>query len=296
MISLNHVDPLRLSCLLLFTTLGILPARSARSEGSGTYGPPRQIAKLSNREISESSGLAQSRRRPGLFWTHNDSGDIARLFAFETNGKHLGACTLQGAEAIDWEDMASFERNGRSWLLLADVGDNGLRRNSYQLYLCEEPLHSDTAVQSRRIEFRYDRGSHNCEAVAVDAEHGVILLVTKVTGPVCQVFQLAIPEKPGEETMVAELIATISVPVAVAMDISPDGLRAIVLTYGDAFEYSRGPDEDWRLAFARIPRQIAMPARAKGESICYGRDGRSLYLTSEAKSTPLWEVPWVIRR
>ena len=31
-------------------------------------------------ELRESSGLGISRTRPGVFWTHNDSGDRPRLY------------------------------------------------------------------------------------------------------------------------------------------------------------------------------------------------------------------------
>ena len=77
------------------------------------------------------------------------------------------------------------------------------------------------------------------------------------------------------------------------MDISPDGLRAVVLTYGHAREYARRADESWSKAFARKERIIVMPRRKQGESICYGEDGKTLYLTSEGKSQPLWEVPLI---
>jgi hypothetical protein len=75
------------------------------------------------------------------------------------------------------------------------------------------------------------------------------------------------------------------------MDISPDGLRAVVLTYGDAYEYIRGTDKTWTEAFAHKGRVLSMPRRVTGESICYGADGMSLYLTSERTLQPLWEVP-----
>ena len=59
---------------------------------------------------------------------------------------------------------------------------------------------------------------------------------------------------------------------------------------GPAFEFTRKPGETWKDAFSRVPRTLAMPVRVQGEAICYGRDGRSLYLTSERRPTPLWEV------
>jgi hypothetical protein len=64
-----------------------------------------------------------------------------------------------------------------------------------------------------------------------------------------------------------------------------------VLTYGHAYEFTREGDDSWRDAFQGQPREILMPARRQGESICYGSDGRTLYLTSERLPVPLWEVP-----
>jgi hypothetical protein len=93
--------------------------------------------------------------------------------------------------------------------------------------------------------------------------------------------------------MTARAIAPLGIPDVTAMDISPDGARAIVLTYIDAYEYVRATDETWAEAFSREGRLVSMPPRIQGESICYGPDGKTLYLTSEGASQPLWEVPAV---
>ena len=89
----------------------------------------------------------------------------------------------------------------------------------------------------------------------------------------------------------ARKIATLKIPPATAMDVSPDGRRAVVLTYANAYEYARGEKEDWAAAFSRRPCEIVVPPRRQGESICYGVDGKTLYLTSEKLPTPLIEVP-----
>jgi hypothetical protein len=34
-----------------------------------------------------------------------------------------------------------------------------------------------------------------------------------------------------------------------------------------------------------------LPPRVQGESICYGFDGRTLYVSSEKRPTPLIEIP-----
>lgn len=262
------------------------------------YGPPRKMGVVENSQINESSGLARSIRNPGALWTHNDSGDVPRVFLIGRQGETLARFVIRGARAVDWEDMASFTRDDQSYLLLADTGDNDLRRRSYRLYVVEEPEvepGSNPRTSYLRtwitIPFTYEDGPHNCEAVAVDSRHRAIYLVSKEKVADCTVYELPWPQKKPSATLVAHATATLKITYVTAMDISPDAARAVVLTYSDAYEYPRRDDESWAEAFARAPRRIPMPPRDQGESICYGADGRTLYLTSEGVSQPLWEVP-----
>jgi hypothetical protein len=194
--------------------------------------------------------------------------------------------------------MASFSHEGRHFLLVGDVGDNRARRKDYTLYVVPEPeldagkrrvTLSVAPVQT--IHFRYEDGSHNCESVAIDPQTRTIYLVSKVYGTRCTVYALPWPERESPTLLVARAIATLDISTATAMDISPDGLRAIVLTYNDAFEFVRGSGETWKQGFSRTPRPIRMPERAQGESVCYGADGKTIYLTSEGNPSPLLEVP-----
>ena len=263
-----------------------------------TYGDPRQVATLANPQISESSGLACGRRNRGVFWTHNDSGDSARVFAFTLRGEHVATYTILGAHAGDWEDMASFEAQGNGYLLLGDVGDNERRRQKCTLYVVVEPPvgtpERPAAGQvrvGRQMDFTYEDGPHNCEAVAIDPTDGMIYLASKEDGGSCKVYALPWQQPESRTAVVAKAVAALAIPAATAMDISPDGLRAVILTYGHAYEYARRDGEKWFEAFARPPRVLRMPKRRQGETVCYGPDGKTLYLTSEFAPTPLFEVP-----
>jgi len=44
------------------------------------------VGKLSFKAIKESSGLVRSRKWSGIYWTHNDSGDQARIFPIRIDG------------------------------------------------------------------------------------------------------------------------------------------------------------------------------------------------------------------
>jgi hypothetical protein len=262
------------------------------------YAEGKRLCFLSNREINESSGLANGKRNVNVIWTHNDSGDSPRIFAFNLEGEDLGTFIVDGAQAIDWEDMASARIGLKDCLVIADVGDNRLERETYRILILEEPL-----VQSRQeavagtvdvlmtVEFTYEDGSHDCEAVAVDPHTATIYLVSKTHGAGTKVYELEISQGNASGAPVARKIATPSIPETTAMDISPDGLKAVLMTYTQAYEYARHPDESWTKAFNGEPRVIPMPRRLLGESVCYGPDGQTLYLTSEMIPTPLWEVP-----
>jgi len=262
------------------------------------YGPGRRIATLANRTVNESSGLACSRRVDGLFWTHNDSGGDASLYLLDTRGRDLGSCALRGVLAYDWEDMASFRVGQKRYLLVADTGNNGLAAAVHMLYLVEEPpVDAERGVAVKEvpvaqvIHFSYEDDYRNCEAVALDPTSRTFLLATKERPSGCYVYALRWPENNPKKAFTAQRIATLKVPGATGLDVSPDGLRAVVLTYGNAYEYRREAKETWAEGFSRPPRAIVLPKRVQGESICYGPDGKTLYLTSEQLPTPLLEVP-----
>ena len=271
--------------------------RTVNPPGRISYAPGRKLSVLANKAVDESSGLACSRTNPGLFWTHNDSGDDAQIYLFDSQGRDLGSTRLLDVFAFDWEDIFSFTENGKSYLVICDVGNNGRAAGVQPIYLIEEPaidrargVTQDTASVVQEIHISYEDDHRDCEAVAVDPTTKTILFATKEKKIGSLVYALKWPEPNPKRAFAARRIAKLDIPPATAMDISPDGLRAVVLTYRDAYEYLREPSEDWSNGFSRPPRVIVTPERIQGESICYGPDGKTLYLTSEKLPTPLFEI------
>src|SRR5262245_40761495 len=109
----------------IFVAQGSAPIASVEP-GSSDYGSPVHLADLQCREITESSGIAASRRNPNLLWTHNDSGDRPLIYAFDRRGRHRGVWQVLGAKAEDWEDMAigPGPNRGMAYVYLGDIGDN----------------------------------------------------------------------------------------------------------------------------------------------------------------------------
>lgn len=263
-------------------------------------GPGTLVTELRSKTVNESSGLVLA-STPDHYWTHNDSGGAAELYAFDATGALTATWVLAGLQAVDWEELAAFERDGKRWLLVADTGDNKRVRDRVTLHLVEEPPtdRSGTAPVARTLAFRYPDGPHDCEAVTVDAAQGTIALITKERGDGIRVYTLPL-DPPGKNVLTATQVATLDLAPAgdlsgrrvVAMDTSPDGTRVGLLTYTRAWIYAREPGEDWAATFGRAPsHQLELPILQQGEALAFDRDGTRLLLTSEGVPMPLVALP-----
>jgi hypothetical protein len=274
-----------------FALVVIAPGIAAdESNEAIAYGSATKLADLQNNEIVESSGLAISRIDANRFWTHNDSGDTARLFAFDRQGRHLGTSGIVGAGAEDWEDMASAVIDGKPMLIVGDIGGNGKKRKKYTVYIVPEPEPKKDTKVWRQLDFHFDRPI-DCEALAFDPSSQMLIFIEKNIGLASAVYSLPIGQTQAIQS--ARRIGTISTfpPPATAADISADGRRLIVTTYVNNYLYQRENNESWadRLRRPGVQLDAAVP-RAQGEAACFGSDNVTLYFTSEKRPTPFFQL------
>jgi hypothetical protein len=273
---------------------------------------------LENLSVDELSGLACSRRRDDLLWGVNDSGGDAVLFAIGTDGKDRGSVQVKGAINFDWESLDSLVLDGVPYLMISDAGDNLALRPAITFYFVPEPVlqgarfptHTEVAP-AFVLRARLEGGPEDVEAVAFDPRSRRILLLSKrAVPPVLYAIDF---EPQHEEAMALDhlLLARRMTPVRgipqptpldlaidpengagsarpTAMDVSADGLRAVVFTYKEAYLFERTPGESWAHAFAQLPRRIRTPTVKAMEAGAFARDGRSLYMSSEYLPTPLF--------
>lgn len=279
--------------VLLWTISPWVRAEESVEARVSRFAASQLVANLAIPALHESSGLAASHVRSDMLWSHNDSGDSARLFAFDVNGYLIDTVQVRNANAEDWEDMASYEQDGKPYLLIGDTGDNQRRRPNCTLYrIPEQPVHGGVLEADRVVKFRFETGSADCEAIAFDPHRNEVLLIDKGWDLACRVFVLPWPaETPApRELPVARHIATLKIAGITGMDVDGDGHHAIVTTYGSAYEFVRKSSEDWKSAFRRQGCKVLLPARKQGESICYAADGQSIFLTSEFAPSPLFQL------
>lgn len=275
-------------------------ARAAEKAFTG----PETVGRLEAPPRRETSGIAASRRSPGVWWVHDDSGGAAALHAVDDTGKKVGALRFADLRNRDWEDLAAFAREGKAWLLIADTGDNEGDRANVMLHVVEEPAR-ETLTPAREtparaawtLRVRYEDGARDCEAVAVDATEGAVYLLTK-RDDVPRLYRVplaasttvvtarlagtvpAIPKGgPGDELFKAVLGKRYAWPTA--MDFASDGSKAVVLTYGDVLVFRRAEGESWAAAFARTPLRFGYHGFPQAEGVAFSVDGSEIRVVSE---------------
>ena len=272
------------------------------------YGRPRILGHLEDPAINESSGLVASRSTPGLYWTHNDSGDGPYIYALDEHGARRGTWRVRGASAIDWEDIAAGPgpQSGSSYIYIGDTGDNEESRKEVIVYRVKEPTIQPTDSSSSKqrplvtdeaqaIRLRYPDGAHDAEALLVRPVTGDIYLISKIPFANPIVYKAPAPLTTSESTTMTR-IGELNIPsmfggLITGGDISPDGLRVALCDYVDGYELVlTDPHAEFDQIWKQALKPVYLGKRTQGESIAYRLDGLALLATSEGNHSPLLEV------
>lgn len=236
---------------------------------------------LADERITESSGLAASVRHPGVLWTHNDSGDAARLYAVGPDGSTLATLVLAGQEPRDWEAMTSdVVGGGTPVLYVGDIGDNsGSRTNGILVHRLEEPaVLADAEVPVVSYRLRYPEGPADAEALLVDPRSGGLVVVTKgLLGG--GVYAAPVPLDADAPNVLSYLGAAPGLVTDGAF--LPDG-RIVLRGYDGMWVGT--PEGGWG-------RRLPLPPSSQGESLAVAPGGAAVYVGSEGEGSPVWLVP-----
>ena len=243
--------------------------------------------------IDESSGLIASRRHPGkdVFWTHNDSGDTARIFAVNSTGKLLRTVDLPHAENVDWEEI-TMDELGR--IIVCDCGDNNRdnnngKRNGVVLYRFPEPDAfnlNEAPPEPEVFRFRYPTGDGPFDAEGVFTRGGNAYLFTKqIEGT--SLYRLPLPEKaPGDTVAMTRVCRSKAFNVVTGAALSNDGLHLALINYititvidlAEPFEKLK-PGVNGELPLFDFPRRSVNAWLGQTEAVAW--DGDDLVLTTE---------------
>lgn len=236
--------------------------------------------------VTEASGVAISRRTPGILWSHGDShiGE-PYLFAFDAQGAVKGRIRLVGMRVTDWEDIDVGPCGSRTCIFVADIGDNRASRRSITIHRFPEPLPTEQSVRGHEtFHATLPDGPNDAESIFV-SNSGEMFMVTKgETGPVI-LYSFGLNPKVGAVTLLQKraVFRAGRVPRAdwvTGASGSPDGKWVALRTHHtvlfyDALRLMKG-DASSPLWFDASPLR-----EPQGEGVALGAAG-ALFLAGEA--------------
>ena len=239
------------------------------------------VMRLQDPRIVESSGLALSRRHPGVVWTHNDSGDQARLFAVGSDGRTRAVLTRAGVAARDWEAVAAGrDDRGRPALFAGDIGDNNGVWPEVAVYRVTEPAAlRDATVPAVRYRLRYADGPHNAEALLIDPRGNRLYVATKAEAG-GGLYRAPARLDPAGINLLHRVAGV--PPVVTDGGFLPSGRGFVLRDYQQAHVY---------VAPGRRIGSFDLPLQFPGESLAVTVDARSVLVGSEGPDSEVWRVP-----
>jgi hypothetical protein len=239
-----------------------------------------------SRSAQELSGLALSRTRPGVLWTHNDSGGGPRVLAVDRRGRLLARLSVTGAVAVDWEDVAAARSRRGGLLYIGDIGDNEAVRSEIAVYRLPEP---GRAVRARtapadRLALRYPDGARDAEALLVDPVTRAPVIVSKDFSGEARVYVARRPST--RRTTALRRAGRLSLgggEAVTAGDVSADGRTVALRTYDRAFLWSRRRGEPLARVLQRRPcsARALLIGEGQGEALALTANGRAFYTVPE---------------
>ncbi|HEX6559020.1 MAG TPA: hypothetical protein VF021_06140 [Longimicrobiales bacterium] len=258
------------------------PAAQQQAAGTASLCEPARRTGTLPHEIREASGIAISRRHPGILWVHNDDAPVV-LFAIDSAGSIKGRVRVPGFRHGDIEDIAVAPCAGQSCIYLGDIGDNKHVRTDRAIYRFPEPQPDDTATAApQRFPFHLPGRSEDAEALFV-MPGGTLYLVTKGrAGPVI-VYQFPNPLRPDQDIQLTPVFrltdGLVQLPdMVTGAGATSDGKFIVIRTYSSFQLYHLGSRALTTVLPASYDLQSLREFQGEGVDI---RDDGVLFLVGE---------------
>ncbi len=284
----------------LLCTLGaLLAVAGVAGAGECTVyaSKPRRVGSVPE-GLRELSGFAASRRHPGIYWAHNDSGNTLALHAIRENGDVVATFPLAAsARTRDPEDVAvgpCAAGEPASCIYVADIGDNGQRRANVMILKLPEPAElRSRPLRAETLPFTYADGPRNAESILVDPRTARLFVLSKVLSSLGDVFRVdGLGSRAGGTAVRVRRLRTPSEfdSYTTSAAVHPDGDRVLLRTYGRAWELRSPGARAFEDVLDAEPIAVPSAAQPQAEAITYTLDGRGYLLGSESVGAPIFRV------
>jgi len=283
------VGSVRIEWVMLMGGWLLLMNVSATSaqENDQIYGIGQDRGRIDNNELNEASGLAASVKNPGMLWSHNDSGDQARIFLMDGYAHIKAVFYLKGITGHDLEDMDCIQKDGENYLLIGDIGDNTSSLETIKVYLFKEPkllkkqTYTDTIPLAMVITYvlRYEDGPRDAECLFYDPISQKLYIISKRELQV-GLYETEFPIH-SADTLLLKKRVSLPFTFITGGDISTDGREVLIKNLLEVYYWSRNINESIPEVLRKKATKLPYKVEAQGESIAFAHDGLGYYTVSE---------------
>jgi hypothetical protein len=293
-------------CIVL---LALLPAINAQTLCQSWS--EQRAGNLDVSVLDEASGMAASNLDPNRLYHTNDTWprNAPAFFISDTNAQNVQMVGLENLSSSprtdDIEDLDVGSCGDASCLFIGDIGDNRGNRAELRIFVVEEFTDVPKSLAPKHIlRLQYPDGPHDAESLAVHP-NGAIYILSKegaslLGTALARLYRLPREswENAGDELLTLEYVGSIDLRalsgtsvnifshIATGMDISSDGQRLLILTYGEIFEIALDVSQlsGETIGTETSYKQIEVVTLLQQESISYTSQGYSFFYTAEARS------------
>jgi len=278
----------------------VMPEPTDPNAGESSYFDAVDRGALDNTHLTESSGIAASRKNPGYFWVTNDSDPQGpMLYLIDSLGKGKKEYLLGGATQRDWEDLAVVgETDGSATVYVADIGDNFQDNPKYAIYwfkdlkITTNPYTVLTDIN--KLTFTLPDGFRDMETMLVDQQTKDIFLISKRENNK-RLYKIPAAKVINGASITAEYVQDLSFSVPFVSDIkiqqayyvtggsvSPDNKEILVRNYIGVYYWKRKTGESIPAALLRPAKAVPYKFEPQGEGVAFSHDGSGYYTISES--------------
>jgi hypothetical protein len=270
----------------------------------------RRAGNLDTTFLGEASGMAASAIVENRLYHTNDTWiPSPNFFITDTAGQNLQVINIEGVSnnprLNDIEDMDVGRCGDSSCLFIGDIGDNRANRPNINILIIEEFTDLPSSLPVKHyLRVQYPDRAHDSESMAIHPNGDIYVLTKEITSLLgtapAKLYRLPsnVWENATDEVLTLEFVADIDLfalsgtvvnifsHIATGMDISNDGGRLLILTYGEVFEIAVDVSllNGETISTETSYKQIEVVTLLQQESISYSSDSKSFFYTAEARS------------
>jgi len=246
-----------------------------------------EVGFIDDPAIPESSGIVASRKYPGVYWTHNDSGNPPAIHAIDRSGKTLATFPV-AAKNRDWEDIAI---DDAGHLFIGEIGNNYARHKQLAVYRIDEPdprtplPPGKLLVVTNTWQFTFPDKPFDCESLFVWKDSGYVIS-KRFDGGDAGLYRFSLA--PQTTPAVLEKIADLPIRFpCTGADVSPDGKQLAVQSVAGPYLFDLPKPGDFPAAARLEPKHVFF-TDVHMEAVCFVDEG--LLATSESR--PIYLFRW----